>query len=80
MHNSIKYAIENDIPIVGHNIKQADLPWLNYFFKQYKGLSEIDFNKGILIDTYELVRDSMSDVLPRLYKNADIKIEILEVE
>ena len=74
LHNKIEYAIENDIPIVGHNIKQADLPWLNYFFKQYKGLSEIDFNKGVLIDTYELVRDSMSDVLPRLYKNADINI------
>lgn len=68
--NTFNNAINNNVPIVGHNIKNADIPWINWLFQQ-QGLDQLDFNKGTLIDTFDLVKGLNSDLFD-MYADIDM--------
>lgn len=65
--NTFNESINEGVPIVGHNIKNADIPWLNWLFEQHN-LPALDFNKGTVIDTFELMKN-LDGTLFDIYSN-----------
>lgn len=70
LRNVIQGYIDNGVPIVGHNIKKADIPWANRLFTDH-GLDPIDFSKGKVIDTLEMAQLSFGESLYDLFASAD---------
>lgn len=66
----IQGYIDNGVPIVGHNIKKADIPWANRLFTDH-GLDPIDFSKGKVVDTLEMAQLSFGESLYDLFASAD---------
>lgn len=71
MHDYLLDAVNNETPIFGHNMKNADIPWINQLFKE-NGLSQIDFSKTTVIDTFELIQNTISDKMYEMYSNAGL--------
>ena len=70
LRNVIQGYIDNGVPIVGHNIKKADIPWANRLFTDH-GLDPIDFSKGKIVDTLEMAQLSFGESLYDLFASAD---------
>ena len=68
MHDQLQNYVDNGYPIMGHNITKADIPWINELFKSSE-LSTIDFSKTQVIDTLDLINDTISYKLYDIYAN-----------